>query len=128
MSSIATSNDRASTLLSLVARLRSERAEWEAAIERWNEVSVVVGEGFVAYYGGLSIREDGGCYVPTRARPAIDGILNVLHLSRKGAEALVARLHGDYRVVHYRDVPSIRIAEIDERIADYEALIGSAAR
>lgn len=122
MSSIGTTNDRASTLLSLVARLRSERAEWEAAIERWNEVSVVVGQGFVAYVDGLAILVDGNSLVPVRARPGVTGISNVSHLSRSGAEEIAALHPGGFRAVYYRDLPAIRIAEIDETIAAIEAL------
>lgn len=122
MSSIGTTNDRASTFLSLVSRLRSERAEWATAIEEWNEVSVVVGHGFIAYCEGLAIRVEGNSLVPVRARPGVVGISNVTHLSREDAEQIAALHPGGFRAVYYRDLPSIRIAEIDETIAAIEAL------
>lgn len=103
-------------LADLAITLRAERDLWTLATFAWSLSAVLVGSGYVAYVGGLVLQAGDNMLTPVHASPGVGGIAGASHYTKEEATRIAALHGGGYRAVHYRDVPHIRIAEIDEML------------
>jgi hypothetical protein len=125
MTTLTETTAAALVLTTITARLHTERETWTAAIADRAETAkygtACVGQPFVVYCGGLVLRIVGTTATPVAARPSVTGCLGASHMTREDAARIASIFGAGYRVVDTRDVPAIRIAEIDALLVDLAA-------
>lgn len=110
-------------LAPILLRLQTERAEWAAWIaDRADDQHVSLsGQPFVVAVGGLGLYLNGTTATPTTMRP---GLCGISHFTRADAETVVRLRGAPYTVVAARDVPALRLADLDGAIAELARLVG----
>ena len=103
----------------ILASVRGHLAEWTARRDREAEgPKVLLGEGYIGYINGAALLRDHNSIMGVPCTATGGGYSM---WDRATCERMCALHAADFRPVHVKDLPALRIAELTEALAFIEA-------